>query len=115
MPKPSSRPRGHGVRRGTQSAITNVISTTLIWPKAKFEVIGSSQIDAAAATTTASHSRRSQAGPGSTAEVFHTSRPVSTIVVDTISRTNVNSVIATLAAGMCNQENGQNTMAANGG
>ena len=48
IPRPSSSPRGHGVQRGTQSAITSVISTTLIWPKAKFDVIGSSQIDAAA-------------------------------------------------------------------
>ena len=38
---PSSRPRGHGVLRGTQSAITSVISTTLIWPKSKFDRIGS--------------------------------------------------------------------------
>ena len=78
-------------------------------------MIGSSQIDAAAAMTTASHNRRSQAGPGTTAEVFHTSRRVSTIVVDTISSTSVNSVIATLAAGMCSQANGQNRMAASGG
>ena len=38
---PSSIPRGHGVLRGTQSAMTSVISTTLIWPKSKFERIGS--------------------------------------------------------------------------
>src|SRR6201994_3163479 len=115
MPKPSSSPRGHGVRRGTQSAITNVISTTLIWPKAKFEAIGSSQIDAGATTTTANHHRRSHAGPGTSAEVFQTSRRVSTITVETISRTRVKTVIATLAAGMCSQANGQNRIAASGG
>ncbi|GAB4700910.1 hypothetical protein MOKP118_44130 [Mycobacterium avium subsp. hominissuis] len=103
------------MRRGRQSAITSVISTTLIWPKAKFELIGSSQIVAAAATTTASHHRRSQAGPGSSAEVLHTSRRASTITVETTSNTNVRAVIATLAVGMCIQANGQNTMAASGG
>ncbi len=115
MPRPSSTPRGHGRRRGTQSAITRVISTTLIWPKAKFDVIGSSHIVAAAAINTANHSRRSHAAPGSTVDVGHTSRPVSRIAVETTSSTSVNAVIATLAAGMCSQENGQNTMAASGG
>ena len=115
IPRPSSSPRGHGVRRGTQSAITSVISTTLIWPKAKFEVMGSSQIVAATTMTTASHQRRSHAGPGSAVEAFQTSRRVSTITVETISSTSVNTVIATLAAGMCNQANGQNTIAASGG
>ncbi len=38
---PSRMPRGHGVLRGTQSAMTSVISTTLIWPKSKFARIGS--------------------------------------------------------------------------
>ena len=38
---PSSMPRGHGVLRGTQSAMTSVISTTLIWPKSKFDRMGS--------------------------------------------------------------------------
>ena len=65
--------------------------------------------------TTANHHRRSHAGPGSSAEVFHTSRRVSTITVETISSTSVITVIATLAAGMCSQANGQNTMAASGG
>ena len=38
---PSSMPRGHGVLRGTQSAMTSVISTTLTCPKSKFDRIGS--------------------------------------------------------------------------
>ena len=50
------------VRRGTQSAITSVISTTLICPKAKFDLIGSSQIAAAATISVVSNHRRSQAG-----------------------------------------------------
>src|ERR1700733_2883207 len=115
MPNPSSSPRGHGVRRGTQSAITNVISTTLIWPKSKLELMGSSQIAAGATMTTANHHRRSEPGPGTSAEVFQTSRRVSTITVETTSSTSVNSVIATLAAGMCSQANGQNMIAASGG
>ena len=79
------------MRRGRQSAITSVISTTLIWPNAKFEVMGSSQIAAGATIATASQNRRNQAGPGSSAEVFQTSRPLSTITVETISSTSVNS------------------------
>ncbi len=65
--------------------------------------------------STANHNRRSHAGPGTMADVSHTLRPVSRIAVETISSTSVNTVIATLAAGMCSQENGQNTMAASGG
>ncbi len=81
----------------------------------KFELIGSSQIVAAAAAAMASHHRRSQAGPGSVVEVRQTSRPVSTITVDTTSSTSVKAVIATLAVGRCIHANGQNTMAASGG
>ncbi len=65
--------------------------------------------------TTASQHRRSHAGPGRIAEVAHTSRPVSTTAVDTTSSANVSAVITTLAAGMCSQAKGQNTMAASGG
>ena len=115
MPSPSSNPRGHGVRRGTQSAIASVISTTLICPKAKFDLMGSSQIADAATISAANHHRRSQAGPGTTRAVLHTSSRVSTIIVETISSTKVISVIVTLAAGSPNQANGQNTMAASGG
>ena len=64
---------------------------------------------------TANHNRRSQAGPDSIVELAQTSRRVSTIAVETISSTQVSTVIATLAAGMCIQANGQNTMAASGG
>jgi len=112
---PSSSPRGHGVRRGTQSAITRVISTALIWPKAKFALMGSSQTVAGATMITDSHKRPNQAGPGNIRGLFHTSRRVSTIAIDTISSTSVISVIAMLADGMCSQANGLNTMAASGG
>ncbi|CNJ85096.1 Uncharacterised protein [Mycobacterium tuberculosis] len=103
------------MRRGRQSAITSVISTTLIWPNAKFDAMGSIQIEAGATMTTDNHSRRSQAGPGSSVELLQTSRLPNTSTVETISSTSVNAVIATLAAGMCSQANGQNAMAASGG
>ena len=115
MPSPSSRPRGHAVRRGTQSAITSVISTTLICPKAKFALIGSSQIAAAATISVVNNHRRSQAGPGATRALLHTSSRVSRIIVETSSSANVISVIVTLATGRPNQAKGQNTMAASGG
>jgi len=76
--------------------------------------MGSCQIAAAATMSTASHTRRNQAGPGSSVEVLQTSRPVSTSTVETINSTIVSTVIATLAAGMCSQANGLNMMAANG-
>ena len=60
---PSSSPRGHGVLRGTQSAITSVISTTLIWPNSKFARIGSRKMTAGATIAAASQPRRTQAGP----------------------------------------------------
>jgi hypothetical protein len=103
MPSPSSRPRGHGVRRGMQSAITSVINTTLICPKAKFDLTGSNQIAAPATMSAANHHRRTQAGPGAARDVLHTSSRVSTIIVDASSSANVVSVIATLAAGRPNQ------------
>ena len=115
MPNPSSSPRGHGVRRGTHSAITSVIRTTLICPKAKFALIGSSQIVAAATISTVSHQRRNHAGPGTTREVSHTSIRVSTIIVETSSSASVISVMAMLAAGIPNQAKGQKMTAASGG
>src|ERR1700757_3671989 len=115
MPSPSSKPRGHGVRLGTQSAITSVISTTLICPKAKFDLIGSSQIAAAATISAVNHHRRNQAGPGTSRALLHTSSRVSRIIVETSNSANVISVIVTLATGRPNQAKGENTMAASGG
>ncbi|CKT60287.1 Uncharacterised protein [Mycobacterium tuberculosis] len=65
--------------------------------------------------STANHNRRNRAGAGTSREVGHASRPVSTIAVDAISSTRVSTVIATLAAGICNQANGLNRTAASGG
>ena len=115
MPSPSSRPRGHGVRRGTQSAITSVISTTLICPKAKFAAMGSHQSAAQLTINALNHHRRNQAGPGTNRAVLHTSSRVSSIIVETSNSANVISVIVTLATGRPNQANGQNTIAASGG
>ena len=115
MPKPSSIPRGHRLRTGTQSAITRVISTTLIWPNAKFAAIGSIHIEAGATIRTVAHSRRSQAAPGSWTESDHTCRRVNTIIVEVRSNSSVSAVIAVLAAGMCSQAKGLKATAASGG
>jgi hypothetical protein len=67
-------------------------------------------ITADATMAAASQHRRHQAGSGARREGLHPSSRVSTITVETISNTNVVSVIATLAAGICGQANGQNAM-----
>ena len=77
--RPSSRPRGHGVRLGTQSAITSVINTTLIWPNAKLDRIGSRYTTAGATSAAASQARCCQ--------VAATCSRVSTMVTDAISST----------------------------
>ena len=110
---PSSSPRGQGVRRGTQSAITRVISTTLIWPKEKFAWIGSNHSTESATRPAASHPRRSQSGP--TGDSPGTCRRVSTIQTDTTSNTQVITVTARLATGSDTSARGLNTMAASGG
>ena len=105
--RPSSRPRGHGVRLGTQSAITSVINTTLIWPNAKLDRIGSRYTTAGATSAAASQARCCQ--------VAATCSRVSTMVTDAISSTSVVAVIAALAAGRVSQANGANAIAASGG
>ena len=113
--RPNSSPRGHGVRRGTQSAMTSVINTTLTWPNAKFDRIGSQQTTAGATIAAASQHRRTQAGSGAIADCGHTRSPVSTIANATISSTRVVPVIAALAAGSGSHANGLNAIAASGG
>ena len=112
---PSSIPRGQGVRRGRQSAMTSVISTTLIWPKSKLASMGSRYITASATTPAVSQARRSHAGSLVIVEVGHTARRVSTIQVDSSTRISVMTVMVTLATGNDIQANGLNTMAASGG
>ena len=102
---PSRIPRGNGVRRGTQSAITRVISTTLICPNAKLARMGSSVVTDSATIPTASHQLRPAA----------TSKRSSTIQIDTTSSSRVTTVIATLATGSPTRASGLKTMAASGG
>ena len=111
---PSRTPRGHGVRRGTQSAITSVISTTLICPKLKLDRTGSRNSTAGPTMATASQQRRARAEPPS-CDCGQTSSRVSTITTDTSNNTNVVTVMATLAAGSGSQANGANMIAASGG
>ena len=95
--------------------MTSVISTTLIWPKAKLDLMGSSQIVDAAATASASQNRRTHSGPGSQRVEGRTSRLLSRRNTETISNARFTQVITMLAVGIPSQAKGQNTMAANGG
>jgi len=115
MAMPINIPRGHAVLRGTQSAITNVIKTTLIWPKSKFDLIGSRNITAGATMAAVNHTRRCHAAPVNAGQCSAIPRPVTRIQIETISSRSVTTVIMALAAGSDSHANGANTIAASGG
>ena len=111
---PTRAPRGHGVRRGTQSAITRVIRTTLIWPKEKFAWMGSRYFIAHATAPAASQPRHAHAG-SRTCQLCATSIRFNTIHTETRSNTQVNTLMATLAACSDTRASGANAIADSGG